>query len=258
LTTKFDPGSIFEENVRGTASVLPDLSGYTFGNLILSADSASGTRTYAAAGGGSGGNFNVVNIWTIKSGVTMNPSSLSGDVNEILFNGSMGFTNNANSPLSILGNVLINAPFSTSASMTVNFTGTSAQSFGGTNPVTFSGNVNLNNSAGLVLGNNTTIDGILTLTNGIITSSGTSLLYQNYPNPFNPSTIIKYDLPEAGFVTMKIYNILGKEIRTLVNDFRNAGKFNVTFDASNLPSGIYICTIKSNNFFSVRKMMLLK
>jgi Secretion system C-terminal sorting domain len=83
-------------------------------------------------------------------------------------------------------------------------------------------------------------------------------LYQNYPNPFNPSTIIRFDLPEAGFVTMKIYNILGKEVRTLVNEFRNAGKFNITFEGSNLPSGIYIYTIKSNNFSSVKKMMLLK
>jgi hypothetical protein len=83
-------------------------------------------------------------------------------------------------------------------------------------------------------------------------------LYQNYPNPFNPSTIIRFDLPEAGFVTMKIYNILGKEVRTLVNEFRNAGKFNITFEGSNLPSGIYIYTIKANNFSSVRKMMLLK
>jgi flagellar hook assembly protein FlgD len=57
---------------------------------------------------------------------------------------------------------------------------------------------------------------------------------------------------------MKIYNILGKEVRTLVNEFHNAGKFNITFEGSNLPSGIYIYTIKSNNFSSVRKMMLLK
>ncbi len=83
-------------------------------------------------------------------------------------------------------------------------------------------------------------------------------LYQNFPNPFNPSTIIRYDLPKEGFVTMKIYNLLGKEIRTLVNDFRQAGKYSVTFDASNLPSGIYVCSINSKDFSSVRKLMLLK
>jgi len=82
--------------------------------------------------------------------------------------------------------------------------------------------------------------------------------YQNYPNPFNPSTVIKYDLPKEGFVTMKIYNILGKEIKTLVNDFKKAGSYNVTFDAGNLPSGIYFCRIKSNDFSAVRKLLLIK
>jgi len=82
--------------------------------------------------------------------------------------------------------------------------------------------------------------------------------YQNYPNPFNPSTVIKYDLPKEGFVTMKIYNILGKEIKTLVNDFKRAGSYNVTFDAGNLPSGIYFCRIKSNDFSAVRKLLLIK
>jgi len=82
--------------------------------------------------------------------------------------------------------------------------------------------------------------------------------YQNYPNPFNPSTVIKYDLPKEGFVTIKIYNILGKEIKTLVNDFKRAGSYNVTFDAGNLPSGIYFCRIKSNDFSAVRKLLLIK
>jgi len=83
-------------------------------------------------------------------------------------------------------------------------------------------------------------------------------LSQNYPNPFNSSTVIKYDLPKEGFVTIKIYTILGKEIRTLVNDFKRAGSYNITFDAGNLPSGIYFCRIKSNDFSAVRKLILLK
>lgn len=82
--------------------------------------------------------------------------------------------------------------------------------------------------------------------------------YQNYPNPFNPSTVIKYDLPKEGFVTIKICNILGKEVKTLVNDFKKAGSYNVTFDAGNLPSGIYFCRIKSNDFSAVRKLLLVK
>jgi hypothetical protein len=83
-------------------------------------------------------------------------------------------------------------------------------------------------------------------------------LYQNYPNPFNPSTVIRYDLPQSGIVTIKIYNILGKEVMTLVNEFHNAGKYNITLNGSNLASGVYLFSIKANNFSSVRKMMLLK
>lgn len=83
-------------------------------------------------------------------------------------------------------------------------------------------------------------------------------LFQNYPNPFNPSTTISYNVPYSSIIKLKVYDILGKEIRTLVNDFRQAGKYSVTFDASNLPSGIYICTLKSKNFSSTEKLMLLK
>ncbi len=83
-------------------------------------------------------------------------------------------------------------------------------------------------------------------------------LYQNFPNPFNPSTIIRYDIAKEGMVSIKIYNIIGKEISTLVNANKQAGKYYVTFDASHLPSGLYICTIKTKDFSSVRKLMLLK
>jgi hypothetical protein len=83
-------------------------------------------------------------------------------------------------------------------------------------------------------------------------------LYQNFPNPFNPSTVIRYDLPKEGFVILKVYNIIGKEVCTLVNGVKQAGNHFVTFDASNLPSGLYIYSIKTKDFSSVRKLMLLK
>jgi hypothetical protein len=83
-------------------------------------------------------------------------------------------------------------------------------------------------------------------------------LYQNYPNPFNPSTKISFSLPTDGNVVLKVYNILGKEVATLVNGFQKAGGKEVSFNASNLPSGMYIYTIKSGNFTSSKKMMLLK
>jgi hypothetical protein len=86
----------------------------------------------------------------------------------------------------------------------------------------------------------------------------TYVLEQNFPNPFNPTTIIKYQIPEDGIVTLKIYDILGKEVRTLVNEHKPTGKYEISFDASNLASGVYIYQIKANDFSSVKKMMLLK
>ena len=83
-------------------------------------------------------------------------------------------------------------------------------------------------------------------------------LYQNYPNPFNPSTTINFSLPVDGNVVLKVYNVLGKEVATLLNGFEKAGGKEVSFNASNLPSGMYIYTIKSGNFSASKKMMLLK
>jgi hypothetical protein len=83
-------------------------------------------------------------------------------------------------------------------------------------------------------------------------------LEQNYPNPFNPSTNIRFNLPEAGNVTSTVYNTLGQEVAELVNDFMTAGSYEVTFEASDLPSGLYFYSISAGNFNSVRKMLLLK
>jgi hypothetical protein len=81
---------------------------------------------------------------------------------------------------------------------------------------------------------------------------------QNYPNPFNPSTTISYQLPQSSFVTLKIYDILGKEVTTLVNENQAAGKYNVNFNANSLTSGIYIYKISAGSFSVSKKMMLMK
>ncbi len=83
-------------------------------------------------------------------------------------------------------------------------------------------------------------------------------LFQNYPNPFNPSTVIRYNLPETGLVNIKIFDVLGNEITTLLNDEKNAGSHSVEFNASNFASGVYIYKISSGSFVSIKKMMLLK
>ena len=83
-------------------------------------------------------------------------------------------------------------------------------------------------------------------------------LAQNYPNPFNPSTVINFEIPNAGKVSLKVYNILGNEIATLINKDMPAGSHSVRFNAANLSSGLYFYTIKAGNYTATKKMMLLK
>jgi hypothetical protein len=81
---------------------------------------------------------------------------------------------------------------------------------------------------------------------------------QNYPNPFNPSTKIQFSIPDPGNVKLIVYNLLGQEIKTLVNEFKESGTYTINFDAVGLNSGIYIYKIESNGYTQTRKMTLLK
>ncbi|MBK7629320.1 MAG: T9SS type A sorting domain-containing protein [Ignavibacteriales bacterium] len=83
-------------------------------------------------------------------------------------------------------------------------------------------------------------------------------LEQNYPNPFNPNTTIKFNLANEGFTSLKIYNVLGKEVAAIVNGELTAGTHSVSFDASNLPSGIYMYTLTSGRFTETMKMLMIK
>lgn len=86
----------------------------------------------------------------------------------------------------------------------------------------------------------------------------TFTLSQNYPNPFNPMTTINYSIPSAGFVTLKVYDILGREIASLVNDEKQPGEYSVKFDGSGLSSGIYFYHLQSGKFTSTKKLILMK
>jgi photosystem II stability/assembly factor-like uncharacterized protein len=125
-------------------------------------------------------------------------------------------------------------------------------------------------NTGLALVRNTTLDGGSSTTMFIVSSeplssveyqnnipSGYSL-EQNYPNPFNPSTKIEYKILQPGFVTLKIYNMLGNEIKTLVNEEKNAGSYEIGFNATGLPSGIYFYKLTTNNFTETKKLVLMK
>ncbi len=84
------------------------------------------------------------------------------------------------------------------------------------------------------------------------------LLYQNYPNPFNPTTTINFSVPNLSFVTLKIFDVLGNEITTLVNEEKPMGNYEVEFDATNLSSGVYFYRLQASDFIDTKKMILLK
>lgn len=83
-------------------------------------------------------------------------------------------------------------------------------------------------------------------------------LYQNYPNPFNPKTIISFELKSAGLVVLKVFDSLGREIKTLVNENRLPGKYSIEFENRDLSSGVYIYQLRINNFVDTKKMILIK
>ena len=87
---------------------------------------------------------------------------------------------------------------------------------------------------------------------------GSYILGQNYPNPFNPSTVINYAIPQNSFVTVKIYDVIGREITTLVNEEKAPGNYEVKFDGKNLSSGIYFYQMKADNIVLTKKMILMK
>jgi len=110
--------------------------------------------------------------------------------------------------------------------------------------------------------NRITIDFTATATTTSVEDKGEQpneyFLSQNYPNPFNPSTNIKFGLREAGFVSLKIYDVLGNEVAALVNEYKSAGNYEVSFGKSGLASGTYIYRLVTNNFSETRKMILEK
>ena len=102
------------------------------------------------------------------------------------------------------------------------------------------------------------IDDISSTDEGLSLIPSKTQLYQNYPNPFNPSTTIKYQIPELSFVVIKVYDLLGKEITTLVYEEKPAGAYEVEFDAFSFTSGIYFYRINFGDFAATKKMILLK
>lgn len=125
-------------------------------------------------------------------------------------------------------------------------------------------NVNTaNNSTGEIRGQVISLDYDNVDVTGISANDNSALpknyyLNQNYPNPFNPNTIISYSLPKAGLVTLKVYDILGREVTTLVNSREAAGNYKINFNAEKLSSGVYFYRLRSGSFSDTKKLILLK
>jgi len=117
-------------------------------------------------------------------------------------------------------------------------------------PIRGSGSLTLNSSAGTVIH--------LEASAGVVSLPRTYALAQNYPNPFNPSTLIRYQLPTNSRVTLKIYDVLGQEVRSVVDEVQDAGYKVVRFDASDLPSGVYFYRLQAGKFSDIKKMLMLK
>lgn len=108
-----------------------------------------------------------------------------------------------------------------------------------------------------------------TITKGVTNGGGTGIndknslvndfaVFQNYPNPFNPSTSISYVIPVSGRVVVSVYDVMGKEVSALVNEYQAAGLHSVNFDASSLSSGVYYYSVKSGSYSGTKKLLLLK
>ena len=108
------------------------------------------------------------------------------------------------------------------------------------------------------IGANGLLGGVTSIEGEHVTQPNDFVLYQNYPNPFNPSTKISWQTPVSGYQTLKVYDVLGNEVGTLINEYRPAGNYEVEFDASNLSSGVYFYTLAVGNVNVVQKMILMK
>jgi len=104
----------------------------------------------------------------------------------------------------------------------------------------------------------TIVDSVTHINRSVDEITNSLKLFQNYPNPFNPTTTIKFDIPETDFVTLKIYDVLGNEIKTLVNENKSPGSYNIKFNGSGLASGMYIYKLSTSKFTSIKKLLLVK
>ena len=204
---------------------------------------------------------NVGNSFTVNS-VSFNFGDNPQTTNYNIINSQVFYSTNNFSSGTALGGTLayLNTTMSTFALSNLNIFVGNGQSFSlRVYPYSPTGSVTA--TVSLAIHNNVVICGKTSRVVGIEGESNLPTAYalhQNYPNPFNPASIIRYDIPTSSFVRISVYDILGEEIRSLVSEEKNPGTYEVTFDAKDLPSGIYFYTIRAGEFSQSRKMILMK
>jgi len=204
---------------------------------------------------------NLGNSFTVNS-VSFNFGDNPQTTNYNIINSQVFYSTNNFSSSTALGGTLayLNTTMSTFALSNLNIFVGNGQTFSlSIYPYSPTGSVTA--TVSLAIHNNVVICGTTSRVVGIegqIDFPTSYALKQNYPNPFNPVSVIRYDIPKSSFVRINVYDILGEEIRSLVSEEKNPGTYEVTFDAKNLPSGIYFYTIRSGEFSQSRKMILMK
>ena len=204
---------------------------------------------------------NLGNSFTVNS-VSFNFGDNPQTINYNIINSQVFYSTNNFSSSAALGGTLayLNTTMSTFALSGLNIFVGNGQTFSlRIYPYAPTGSVTA--TVSLAIHNNVVICGTTSRVVGLEGQNNIPTAYalqQNFPNPFNPVSIIRYDIPKANFVRISVYDILGEEIRSLVSEEKNPGTYEVTFDAKNLPSGIYFYTIRAGEFSQSRKMILMK
>jgi hypothetical protein len=121
----------------------------------------------------------------------------------------------------------------------------------------------VNQNVGWIVGGNghvyaTTNGGIVSVDNDAQHSVEEFVLHQNYPNPFNPTTKIVYGIPSRAFVELKLFDVLGREVATLVSELKRPGAYTVKWNAQDYPSGVYFYRLSTNGFVETKKLLLLR
>jgi len=152
-------------------------------------------------------------------------------------------------------NILWSREFTVTGSSEIRFTGIAETNDGG---LIITGSVDFPNEEPKIFLLKTNSEGLLTIINIENTFPNSFVLSQNYPNPFNPSTKISYSVPKSSLVTIKVYDVLGKKITTLLNEEKSVGNYEVEFNGRNLSSGVYFYKMQAGDFVETKKLILMK